>query len=191
MGTLVRDEETNLVICDLKEDGERFVVAKGGIGGWGNAHFASATRQAPKFAKPGLPGDERMVTLELKLIADVGLLGFPNVGKSTFLSIVSEAKPKIANYHFTTLTPNLGVVNMGDGSFVIADIPGIIEGAHEGVGLGHEFLRHVERTKMLLHIVDVSGIEGRDPLNDFDTINKELELYSPQTCEKSTSRARQ
>ena len=184
MGTLVRDEETNLVICDLKEDGERFVVAKGGIGGWGNAHFASATRQAPKFAKPGLPGDERMVTLELKLIADVGLLGFPNVGKSTFLSIVSEARPKIANYHFTTLTPNLGVVNMGDGSFVIADIPGIIEGAHEGVGLGHEFLRHVERTKMLLHIVDVSGIEGRDPLNDFDTINKELELYSPKLAKK-------
>lgn len=184
VGTIVRDEETGLVICDLKQDGEEFVIAKGGIGGWGNAHFATATRQVPRFSKPGAPGDERMVTLELKLIADVGLLGFPNVGKSTFLSIVSDARPKIANYHFTTLQPNLGVVNMGDGSFVVADIPGIIEGAHEGVGLGHEFLRHVERTKLLLHVVDVSGIEGRNPIEDFDTINNELKLYSEKLSQK-------
>ena len=185
VGTIVRDAATGLVICDLKHDGEEFVVAKGGIGGWGNTHFATAVRQVPKFSKPGGPGDEREVLLELKLIADVGLLGFPNVGKSTFLSIVSDAKPKIANYHFTTLQPNLGVVSMGDeNSFVIADIPGIIEGAHEGVGLGHEFLRHVERTKLLLHIVDVSGVEGRDPIEDFDTINRELKLYSEKLAEK-------
>lgn len=184
VGTVVRDEDSGLVICDLKQDGEEFVVAKGGIGGWGNTHFASATRQVPRFSKPGAPGDERTITMELKLIADVGLLGYPNVGKSTFLSIVSDAKPKIANYHFTTLQPNLGVVAMGEGSFVIADIPGIIEGAHEGIGLGHKFLRHVERTKLLLHIVDVSGIEGRDPIDDFDTINRELELYSPKLAKK-------
>ena len=184
VGTIVRDEESGLVICDLKEDGEEFVVARGGIGGWGNKRFATATRQVPRFAKPGNPGDERYVTLELKLIADVGLLGFPNVGKSTFLSIVSDARPKIANYHFTTLEPNLGVVNMGDGSFVVADIPGIIEGAHQGVGLGHEFLRHVERTKLLLHVVDVSGIEGRDPIADFDTINKELAMHSEKLAQK-------
>lgn len=185
VGTIVRDAESELVICDLKHDGEEFVVARGGIGGWGNTHFATAVRQVPKFSKPGAPGDEREVLLELKLIADVGLLGFPNVGKSTFLSIVSDAKPKIANYHFTTLQPNLGVVSMGDeNSFVIADIPGIIEGAHEGVGLGHEFLRHVERTKLLLHIVDVSGVEGRDPIGDFDTINRELKLYSEKLAEK-------
>lgn len=184
VGTIIKDEQTGLVICDLKKDGEEFVVAKGGIGGWGNAHFATATRQVPKFSKPGAPGNERNLLLELKLIADVGLLGFPNVGKSTFLSIVSDAKPKIANYHFTTLKPNLGVVDMGDGSFVIADIPGIIEGAHEGIGLGHEFLRHVERTKLLIHVVDVSGIEGRDPIDDFDTINKELELYSEKLAGK-------
>lgn len=185
VGTIVRDAATGLVICDLKHDGEEFVVAKGGIGGWGNTHFATAVRQVPKFSKPGGPGDEREVLLELKLIADVGLLGFPNVGKSTFLSIVSDAKPKIANYHFTTLQPNLGVVSMGDeNSFVIADIPGIIEGAHEGVGLGHEFLRHVERTKLLLHIVDVSGVEGRNPIEDFDTINRELKLYSEKLADK-------
>lgn len=185
VGTIVRDAATGLVICDLKHDAEEFVVAKGGIGGWGNTHFATAVRQVPKFSKPGGPGDEREVLLELKLIADVGLLGFPNVGKSTFLSIVSDAKPKIANYHFTTLQPNLGVVSMGDeNSFVIADIPGIIEGAHEGVGLGHEFLRHVERTKLLLHIVDVSGVEGRDPIEDFDTINRELKLYSEKLADK-------
>ena len=185
VGTLIREAESNLVICDLKEDGQNMTIAKGGSGGWGNAHFATATRQTPKFAKSGMPGDEMMVTLELKLIADVGLLGFPNVGKSTFLSIVSDARPKIANYHFTTLKPNLGVVDMGDGGgFVIADIPGIIEGAHEGVGLGHEFLRHVERCRILLHIVDVSGVEGRDPLEDFDAINKELSLYSQKLSEK-------
>lgn len=185
VGTLIREAETNLVVCDLKEDGMRTVAAKGGIGGWGNAHFATATRQVPKFAKSGMLGEEFSVTLELKLIADVGLLGFPNVGKSTFLSIVSDARPKIANYHFTTLSPNLGVVDMGDGAgFVIADIPGIIEGAHEGIGLGHEFLRHVERTRILLHIVDVSGVEGRDPLEDFLAINKELRLYSEKLAEK-------
>lgn len=183
-GTIIKDAETNKVICDLKHDGDRFIIARGGSGGWGNAHFATATRQTPKFAKSGLPGDEREVTLELKLIADVGLLGFPNVGKSTFLSIISDARPKIANYHFTTLVPNLGVVDMGDGSFVVADIPGIIEGAHLGVGLGHEFLRHVERTRLLLHFVDVSGIEGRDPIEDFKTINSELEKYSEKLAEK-------
>ena len=185
VGTIIREAETNLVICDLKKDGQQTVAARGGSGGWGNAHFATATRQTPKFAKSGMPGEEHMVTLELKLIADVGLLGFPNVGKSTFLSIVSDARPKIANYHFTTLSPNLGVVDMGDGSgFVVADIPGIIEGAHEGVGLGHEFLRHVERTRLLLHIVDVSGVEGRDPLEDFKAINNELKLYSKKLSEK-------
>ncbi len=183
-GTIIRDKESGKVICDLKNDGDSFIIAKGGSGGWGNSHFATSTRQTPKFAKAGMPGDAREITLELKLIADVGLLGFPNVGKSTFLSIVSDARPKIANYHFTTLEPNLGVVNMGDGSFVIADIPGIIEGAHEGVGLGHEFLRHVERTKVLLHFVDVSGIEGRDPLDDFRTINAELFEYSEKLAQK-------
>ncbi len=185
VGTLIKDTKTEKVICDLKTEGQRMVVAKGGSGGWGNVHFATATRQTPKFAKSGTPGDEREITLELKLIADVGLLGFPNVGKSTFLSMVSDARPKIANYHFTTLEPNLGVVNMGDGGgFVIADIPGIIEGAHEGVGLGHEFLRHVERTRVLLHLVDVSGIEGRNPIEDFDTINNELRLYSEKLADK-------
>ena len=184
-GTIIRDTETGKVICDLKEDGEKFIIAKGGSGGWGNSHFATATRQTPKFAKSGLPGDEREITLELKLIADVGLLGFPNVGKSTFLSIVSEAKPKIANYHFTTLIPNLGVVRVGEGnSFVMADIPGIIEGAHQGVGLGHAFLRHVERTRILLHFVDVSGCEGRDPIEDVHIINEELVKYSEKLAEK-------
>ena len=184
-GTLIRDSESGKVICDLKADGDSFVIAKGGSGGWGNSHFATATRQTPKFAKSGLPGDEREITLELKLIADVGLLGFPNVGKSTFLSVVSDAKPKIANYHFTTLVPNLGVVKVGEGtSFVIADIPGIIEGAHEGVGLGHDFLRHVERTRILLHFVDVSGSEGRDPVEDVHIINDELKNYSEKLAEK-------
>ncbi|MDO4743912.1 MAG: GTPase ObgE [Clostridia bacterium] len=184
-GTVIRDSETGKVICDLKADGDRFIIAKGGSGGWGNSHFATATRQTPKFAKSGLPGDEREITLELKLIADVGLLGFPNVGKSTFLSVVSDARPKIANYHFTTLVPNLGVVKMGEGnSFVIADIPGIIEGAHEGVGLGHAFLRHVERTRVLLHFVDVSGCEGRDPVEDVHIINNELKRYSEKLAEK-------
>jgi GTP-binding protein len=157
------------------------VVAKGGRGGWGNSHFATATRQAPRFAKSGLPGQGMEVQLELKLLADVGLLGFPNVGKSTLISVVSEAKPKIANYHFTTITPTLGVVRMGEGSsFVMADIPGLIEGAGEGVGLGHQFLRHVERCRLLVHILDVSGSEGRDPIEDFEAINKELEVYSPE-----------
>lgn len=184
-GTVIRDSETGKVICDLKNDGDRFIIAKGGSGGWGNSHFATATRQTPKFAKSGLPGDEREITLELKLIADVGLLGFPNVGKSTFLSVVSDARPKIANYHFTTLVPNLGVVKVGEGnSFVIADIPGIIEGAHEGVGLGHDFLRHVERTRVLLHFVDVSGCEGRDPVEDVHIINNELVKYSEKLAEK-------
>ena len=178
-GTIIRDEATGLVIADLKEDGDEAIVAKGGRGGRGNQHFANAIRQAPAFAKSGTDGEEKWITLELKMIADVGLLGFPNVGKSTFLSVVTKAKPKIANYHFTTLTPNLGVVQtkFGD-SFVLADIPGLIEGAAEGIGLGHDFLRHVERTKVLIHIVDISGIEGRDALEDFDKINDELKLYN-------------
>ena len=178
-GTIIRDEATGLIIADLKEEGDRAVVAKGGRGGKGNQHFANAVRQAPAFAKSGTDGEERWVILELKMIADVGLLGFPNVGKSTFLSVVTKAKPKIANYHFTTLTPNLGVVQtkFGD-SFVLADIPGLIEGAAEGVGLGHDFLRHVERTKVLIHIVDITGHEGRNALEDFDKINEELSLYN-------------
>lgn len=178
-GTIIRDEATGLVIADLKEEGDRAVVAKGGRGGKGNQHFANAVRQAPAFARSGSDGVEKWVVLELKMIADVGLLGFPNVGKSTFLSVVTKAKPKIANYHFTTLTPNLGVVQTKFGeSFVLADIPGLIEGAAEGVGLGHDFLRHVERTKVLIHIVDISGLEGRDALDDFDKINDELKLYN-------------
>ena len=178
-GTVIRDEKTGLIIADLKKAGDQAVVARGGYGGKGNQHFANAVRQAPAFAKSGTDGQERWITLELKMIADVGLLGFPNVGKSTFLSVVTSAKPKIANYHFTTLTPNLGVVQTRHGeSFVIADIPGIIEGAADGVGLGHDFLRHVERTKVLVHIVDISGIEGRDPIDDFEKINEELRLYN-------------
>ena len=178
-GTVIRDEKTGLIIADLKKAGDQAVVARGGYGGKGNQHFANAVRQAPAFAKSGTDGQERWITLELKMIADVGLLGFPNVGKSTFLSVVTCAKPKIANYHFTTLTPNLGVVQTRHGeSFVIADIPGIIEGAADGVGLGHDFLRHVERTKVLVHIVDISGIEGRDPIDDFEKINEELRLYN-------------
>lgn len=178
-GTIIRDEATGLVIADLKEEGDRAVVAKGGRGGKGNQHFANAVRQAPAFARSGSDGVEKWVVLELKMIADVGLLGFPNVGKSTFLSVVTKAKPKIANYHFTTLTPNLGVVQTKFGeSFVLADIPGLIEGAAEGVGLGHDFLRHVERTKVLIHIVDISGLEGRNALEDFDAINDELKLYN-------------
>ncbi|MGL5755172.1 MAG: GTPase ObgE [Paraclostridium sp.] len=184
-GTIIRDEATGLIIADLKEEGDEAVVARGGRGGKGNQNFANAVRQAPAFAKSGTDGDEKWIVLELKMIADVGLLGFPNVGKSTFLSVVTKAKPKIANYHFTTLTPNLGVVQtkFGD-SFVLADIPGLIEGAAEGIGLGHDFLRHVERTKVLIHVVDISGIEGRDALEDFDKINDELKLYN----EKLSSR---
>lgn len=184
-GTVIRDEKTGLIIADLKKAGDKAVVARGGYGGKGNQHFANAVRQAPAFAKSGIDGQERWITLELKMIADVGLLGFPNVGKSTFLSVVTSAKPKIANYHFTTLTPNLGVVQTRHGeSFVIADIPGIIEGAADGVGLGHDFLRHVERTKVLVHIVDISGIEGRDPIDDFEKINEELRLYNEKLASR-------
>lgn len=184
-GTIIRDGDTGELLADLKKPGDSVIAAHGGQGGKGNQHFATPTRQAPRFAKPGEKGQERWVELELKLIADVGLLGFPNVGKSTLLSIVTSAKPKIANYHFTTLVPNLGVVDLGDGrSFVIADIPGLIEGAHTGIGLGHDFLRHVERTKVLIHILDVSGLEGRDPLEDFEKINEELKLYSEKLTKK-------
>ncbi len=182
-GTVVRETESGRILADVSGD-EPVVICKGGKGGRGNAHFATSTRQIPRFAKPGFRGDEYEVELELKLIADVGLVGFPNVGKSTLISVVSAAKPKIANYHFTTLTPVLGVVKLGDGeSFVMADIPGLIEGASEGVGLGHEFLRHVERCRLILHIVDVSGIEGRDPIEDFKAINRELENFSEELAE--------
>ncbi len=184
VGTLVKDAETGRIIADISDD-EPVVIAKGGNGGWGNQHFATSTRQVPRFAKNGNPGEEMDVTLELKLLADVGLIGFPNVGKSTLVSVVSEAKPKIANYHFTTLTPVLGVVRMGEGSsFVMADIPGLIEGAGEGVGLGHEFLRHVERCRMLIHIIDISGSEGRDPIDDFEKINHELSVFSSELAER-------
>ncbi len=183
-GTLVKDTETGRIIADISTC-EPVVIAKGGNGGWGNQHFANSTRQIPRFAKNGYPGEELDVTLELKLLADVGLIGFPNVGKSTLISVVSEAKPKIANYHFTTLTPVLGVVNMGEGSsFVMADIPGLIEGAGEGVGLGHEFLRHVERCRLLLHVLDISGSEGRDAKDDFEKINHELKSFNPELCER-------
>ncbi len=178
LGTIARDAESNRIIADLSVPDKEVVLARGGNGGWGNAHFATAVRQTPNFAKNGQSGDEREIILELKLLADVGLVGFPNVGKSTILSRTTKADPKIANYHFTTLEPNLGVVDLGDSrSFVLADIPGIIEGASEGVGLGHEFLRHIERTRILIHVVDVSGIEGRNPIEDFDIINEELSKY--------------
>ncbi len=178
-GTLVRDAESGEIIKDMSAK-EPFVLCKGGRGGWGNAHFATPTRQAPRFAKSGLPGEAHDIILELKLLADVGLIGFPNVGKSTLLSVVSKAQPKIANYHFTTLYPNLGVVWVDEGvSFVMADIPGIIEGASEGAGLGHDFLRHIDRCRLLVHVVDVSGSEGRDPVADFDAITEELNQYSP------------
>lgn len=183
LGTVVRDAETGRVIADMSTD-EPKIIAKGGNGGWGNTHFATATRQIPRFAKGGIPGECFEVTLELKLLADVGLVGFPNVGKSTLISVISAAKPKIANYHFTTLTPVLGVVKVEDEkSFVVADIPGLIEGASEGVGLGHEFLRHIERCRMILHVVDVSGIEGRDPKEDFVAINKELANFNEELAQ--------
>ena len=185
VGTVIKEATSGRVMKDMSEDGEEFIAAKGGNGGWGNVHFATATRQTPKFAKDGLKGQERELLLELKLLADVGLAGFPNVGKSTLLSAVSAARPKIANYHFTTLEPNLGVIKMGEGkSFVMADIPGLIEGAHEGIGLGHEFLRHIERTRLIVHIVDVSGIEGRNPIEDFEKINEELKLYNSSLAER-------
>ena len=179
-GTVIRDAETREIIQDMSQT-DRFVLCRGGRGGWGNQHFATPTRQVPRFAKAGLPGQSRDVILELKLLADVGLVGFPNVGKSTLLSVVSRAQPKIANYHFTTLFPNLGVVYVEEGvSFVMADIPGIIEGAAEGAGLGHDFLRHIDRCRLLIHVVDVSGSEGRDPVADFEAINEELKQYSPE-----------
>lgn len=182
-GTVVREIKSGRILADLSTD-EPAVIAHGGKGGRGNAHFATSTRQIPKFAKPGFRGDEYEIMLELKLIADVGLVGFPNVGKSTLISVVSAAKPKIANYHFTTLTPVLGVVKIEEGkSFVMADIPGLIEGASEGVGLGHEFLRHVERCRLIVHVIDVSGSEGRDPIEDFKAINHELENFSMELAE--------
>ena len=179
IGTIIKDAETNKVLADLSKPDQTELVLKGGRGGRGNSHFATSTRQAPRFSEDGDKGEEKEIILELKLLADVGLLGFPNVGKSTFLSKVTDARPKIANYHFTTLEPNLGVVKTKDGDgFVIADIPGIIEGASEGVGLGIQFLRHVERTRLLLHFIDVSGQEGRNPIDDYKTINQELKKYS-------------
>ncbi len=182
-GTVIRDAETGLVMQDMSEC-ERFVAAKGGRGGWGNTHFATATRQVPRFAKEGLPGEERKLKLELKMLADVGFVGYPNVGKSTLLSVISSAKPKVANYHFTTLSPNLGVISAYGKTFVAADIPGLIEGASEGAGLGHDFLRHVDRCRLLLHLFDVSGSEREDPLQDILRINEELRKYSPSLASR-------
>ena len=185
IGTIIKDAKTGRVLADLSEKGQKALILRGGRGGKGNSNFATATRQAPRFAQDGEDGEEKELILELKLLADVGLIGFPNVGKSTLLSIVTDAKPKIADYHFTTLDPNLGVVKKEYGdSFVIADIPGIIEGASEGVGLGIQFLRHIERTRLLLHVIDVSGSEGRDPVEDFYTINEELKKYSQKLSER-------
>ena len=183
-GTIIRDAATHENIHDMSDDAP-FILCRGGRGGWGNQHFATPTRQVPRFAKAGYPGESREVVLELKLLADVGLVGFPNVGKSTLLSVVSRAQPKIANYHFTTLFPNLGVVYVEEGvSFVMADIPGIIEGAADGAGLGHDFLRHIDRCRLLIHVVDVSGSESRDPVEDFETINAELKQYSPELASR-------
>lgn len=183
-GTVIMDAESGKVIADMSGENQRQVVLKGGRGGKGNQHYATATMQVPKYAQPGQACQELEVLLELKVIADVGLVGFPNVGKSTFLSRVTNAQPKIANYHFTTLSPNLGVVDTANGGFVIADIPGLIEGASEGVGLGHEFLRHVERTRVMIHVVDAASTEGRDPIDDIYKINKELEAYNPEIAKR-------
>ena len=183
-GTVIMDAQSGKVIADMSGDNTRQVVLKGGMGGKGNMHYATASMQVPKYAQPGQPAQELEVRLELKVIADVGLVGFPNVGKSTFLSRVTNAQPKIANYHFTTLSPNLGVVDTENGGFVIADIPGLIEGASEGVGLGHEFLRHIERTRVMIHIVDAASTEGRDPVDDIYKINKELEAYNPEIASR-------
>src|SRR3954453_14588850 len=185
VGTQVFDPETNELLYDFTEPGQRYLAAKGGKGGWGNAHFATPTRRAPKFHYMGRPGDERELQLELKLIADVGLVGFPNAGKSTLISVISAAKPKIADYPFTTLEPNLGVVDMGDyRTFVVADIPGLIEGASDGAGLGHRFLRHVERTKLILHLIDVSSLSGGDPISDYEIINRELANYDADLAKR-------
>ena len=184
-GTVIKDFESGKVIADMSGENSREVILKGGKGGLGNMHFATSTMQVPKYAQPGQPGGELWVQLELKVIADVGLVGFPNVGKSTILSRVSNARPQIANYHFTTINPHLGVVDLGDGAgFVMADIPGLIEGASQGVGLGHAFLRHIERTKVLVHVVDAASVEGRDPVEDIRTITEELRAYNPALLER-------
>ncbi len=184
-GTVIKEAESGQVITDMSGDNKRYVLLKGGRGGNGNQHYATSTMQVPKYAQPGQPAQELELILELKMIADVGLVGFPNVGKSTLLSRVTNARPKIANYHFTTLNPNLGVVDLeGTSGFVIADIPGLIEGASEGIGLGHEFLRHIERTKVIIHVVDAAGTEGRDPIADIYAINKELEAYNPELAKR-------
>ena len=186
LGTVIKDAESGKIIKDMSDpEDDTFILAKGGKGGWGNRHFATPTRQVPRFAKCGITGEEREVILELKMIADVGLVGLPNVGKSSILSIISEAKPKIANYHFTTLSPNIGVVRISEGNgFTVADIPGLIEGASEGAGLGHDFLRHVDRCRMILHVVDISCFEGRNPVDDIELINSELEKYSEELAER-------
>lgn len=185
VGTLIREAESNVIIKDLNEDKEEFIIARGGRGGRGNVHFKNSIRQAPRFAENGRKGQEIDVILELKILADVGLVGLPNVGKSTLISVISKAKPKIANYHFTTIDPNLGVVKLdSERSFIVADIPGLIEGANEGSGLGHDFLKHIERCRVLVHLVDISGIEGRNPIEDFKMINEELKLYNEKLSEK-------
>lgn len=185
VGTILREAESNTIIKDFKTDNEEFIIARGGKGGRGNVHFKNSIRQAPRFAENGKKGQEIDLIMELKVLADVGLVGLPNVGKSTLISVITSAKPKIANYHFTTLDPNLGVVNIdNERSFIVADIPGLIEGANEGQGLGHDFLKHIERCRVLVHLVDISGIEGRNPIDDFNLINEELKLYSDKLSEK-------